>query len=94
MDAKNIALLAAIFGLVGSVILAFSLNRVLAEVRFAVDALSNSIESVVSKGDVFVFRGLDARLRTANRISNSWVRAGIYCLLTSAALAAWSIYAA
>jgi len=94
IDAKTIALLAAILGLVGSVILAFSLNRVLFEVRFAIDALATSVESVVSKGDVYVFRGLDERLKTANRISNSWVRAGIYCLLASAALAAWSIYAA
>ena len=94
MDTKTIALLAAILGLVGSVTLAVSLNRVLFEVRFAVNALATSIESVVSKGNVCVFLGLGERLKTANRISNLWVCAGICCLLTSAALAAWSIYAA
>ena len=94
MDGKSIQLLAAILGLVGSVILAVSLNRVLFEVRFAIDALATSIETVVSEGDVYIFRGLDERLKTASRISNSWVRAGIYCLSASAVLAAWSIYAA
>jgi len=94
MDGKIVQLLAAILGLVGGVILAFSLNRVLFEVRFAVDALATSIESVVSKGDVYIFRGLDERLKTASCISNSWVRAGIYCLAASAVLAAWSIYVA
>lgn len=93
MDGKTVQLLAAILGLVGGVILAFSLSRVLFEVRFAVDALATSIESMVSKGDVYVFHGLDERLKTASRISNSWVRSGIYCLAASAILAAWSLYA-
>jgi hypothetical protein len=94
MDGKTIQLLAAILGLVGSVILAVSLNRVLFEVRFAINALATSIESVVSNGNVYVFRGVDERLKTASRISSSWVRAGIYCVSASAVLAAWSIYAA
>jgi len=94
MNGKTIQLLAAILGLVGSVILAVSLNRVLFEARFAIDALATSIEAVVSKGDVYIFRGLDKRLKAASRISNSWVRAGIYCLSASAVLAVWSIYAA
>lgn len=94
MDGKTIQLLAAILGLVGSVILAVSLNRVLFEVRFAINALATSIESVVSNGNVYVFRGIDERLKTASRISSSWVRAGIYCVSASAVLAAWSIYAA
>lgn len=94
MDGKTIQLLAAILGLIGSVILAVSLNRVLFEVRFVIDALAVSIDTVVSKGDVYVFRGLDERIKTASRISNSWVRAGIYCVFASALLAAWSIYVA
>ena len=93
MEPKTISLLAAILGLIGSTILAVSLNRVLSEVRFCIDALSTSIESVVSKGDVYVFRGLDQRLRKANHISGWWVRSGIFCIAVSAALAAWSIYA-
>ena len=94
MNGKTIQLLAAVLGLVGGVILAFSLNRVLSEVRLAVDALSTSIESVASQGNIYVFRGLDERLKTASKASNSWVRAGIYCLAASAVLTAWSIYAA
>jgi hypothetical protein len=93
MDGKSVQFLAAILGLVGGVILAFSLNRVLREVRIAVDVLATSIESVVNKGDVYIFK-LDESLKKASRISDSWVRAGIYCLAASAALTAWAIYAA
>ena len=93
MEPKILSLLAAILGLVGSIILAVSLNRVLCEVRFCIEALSTSIESVVSSNNVFLFGGLDKRLKDANRISNSWVRSGIYCVAASAALAALSIYA-
>ena len=93
MDGKTIQLFAAIFGLAGGVILAFSLNRVLSEVHLAVNALSTSIESVVNRGDIYVFRGLDERLKTASRTSNSWVRAGIYCLVASAIISAFAIYA-
>lgn len=92
MDAKAFSLIAAIFGLVGSVILAYSLNRVLSEVGLAVEALANSIESVAGNGDCVIYRGLDKRFKKANRISNSWVRAGIYCLLFSTGLAAWGLY--
>lgn len=68
MDAKSISLLSSFLGLSGGILLAYSLNRVLGEVRFSIDALSTSIESVVSSGDVYVFRGLDERLKTANQI--------------------------
>lgn len=91
MDGKTIQLLAAILGLAGGVILAFSLNRVLSEVLLAVNALSTSIESVATKGDVYVFRGLDERLNNANTTSNSWVRAGIYCLTAPAVISAFGI---
>lgn len=93
MDAKTISLLSSILGLTGGVLLAYSLNRVLDEVSFCINILSTSIESVVSNGDVYFFRGLDERLKTANKISNSWVRSGIYCLVASLILAAYAIYA-
>ena len=73
-------------------ILAYSLNRVLSEMRLALNALSTSIESVVQSGDIYVFRGLEERIATANRLSGSWVRAGIYCLVGSAVLTAISIF--
>lgn len=93
MDPKLLSLFAAIFGLLGGTILAVSLNRVLSEVRFAIDALSTSIESVVRGGDIYVFKGLDERVKEANHISGSWVRGGIYCLAASTVLAALSVYA-
>ncbi len=75
-------------------ILAFRFTRVLTEIHIAIEALSTSLESVASSRDIYIFTGLDERIKTANRIANSWVRAGIYCLVASTVLAAWSIYAA
>jgi hypothetical protein len=91
---QTFSLLAALIGLAGSAILAFSLNRVLSETRLALDMVATSIESIASGGDVYVFTGLDTRLKDASRISNSWVRAGLYCLVASAALTALSLFSA
>ncbi len=90
----HLSIISAILGLLGGVILAFSLNRVLSEVQFSIDALALSIESVARTGDVYLFTGLDDRLNKAKRISSSWVRAGIYCLVASVTIAASNIYIA
>ncbi len=94
MSAQTASLLAAITGLAGGAILAFSLNSVLFEVRFALTLLSQSVDSIAGKGDVVVYQGIAERLQKANRVSGSWVRAGIYCLVASCVLAAWSLYSA
>ena len=91
MDAKNIQMLASVSGLIGSIILAFSLDRVLTETRLAINALATSIRTVVSQGDIYVFDGLDIRLEKASYISKWFVRAGIFFLVISTFLAAWSI---
>jgi hypothetical protein len=78
LSAQSLSLLAAIFGLAGGIILAFSLNRVLSEIRFALDMIATSIEIITGAGNVYVFKGIDTRLKNASRISGSWVRAGIY----------------
>jgi hypothetical protein len=91
---QTLSLLAALTGLGGGTILAFSLNRVLSEVRLALDMVATSVESIASNGDIYVFTGLDTRLKNAARISNSWVRAGLYCLLASAGLTALSLFSA
>jgi hypothetical protein len=92
MDAQNVQFFAGLLGLVGGVILAFSLNGVLSEVNFAVTALSTSLESVVGGRDVYIFGGLNDRLKNASRISASWVRAGLYCLIVSTFLSTFSIF--
>lgn len=94
MDIKIIQLIAAIFGLFGGIILAYSLNKVVSEVSFAINALATSIQTVVSSGNVYIFEGLDKRLNNANTISNLWIRIGIGCMIISTILTAYSICAA
>lgn len=92
MTLQTMQLLSATFGLAGGAILAFSLNAVLSATRLGINALSTSIESLATQGDVYVFRGIDEQLRRANRVANSWVRAGLYSLVVSAVLAALATY--
>ena len=92
MENKILQLVASLLGLIGGIILAYSLNRVLSETRLAVTALSTSIQSLAQSHNVYLFEGLDVRLLNANRIAGSWVRAGIYCLTGSAVLTSISIF--
>jgi hypothetical protein len=85
-------LLAAVTGLAGSVMLAISLNKVLNEIGFAIDALSTSIQSLASARHIYVFNGIETRINKAKRISNFWVRGGITFVVVSALLTSASIF--
>jgi hypothetical protein len=83
MNSNCIQLVGAIIGLFGSIILAFSLNKLLSEIRFSINAMATSIESVANEGDVYIFTGLNERLRNADSLSKWWIRTGVFCLTTS-----------
>ena len=55
MDIKTISLISSCLGLIGGVLLAYSLNRVLDEIRFCIKSMSTSIASFASNGDVYIF---------------------------------------
>jgi hypothetical protein len=93
MNPKCIELLSAVFLLIGGVILAFSLDVVIKELQLAIQYLSASIETIASSGPAIVFTGLDERSKRAERVSRRWVTGGLLCLVISAALAIWGIYA-
>jgi hypothetical protein len=86
-----VQLLSAILGLVGSAILAFSLDRVLSELRLALSLVRTSVESIAHSGDVYLFGGVDKRLDAAEQASKIWVRVGLICLFGSFALAALAL---
>jgi hypothetical protein len=92
MSSHIVSFASAILGLVGSIILAFSLNRLLSEVNFAINAMSVSIESMASSGNIYVFGGMDEILDRAKGTSSSWVRSGIYFLVSSTLLASWNLF--
>lgn len=77
MDAKQIQLLSAIFGLVGGAIFAFSLNSVISTLNLVIEAVPTSIESIASKGPIYFFEAVDTHIKNAGRTSKDWVRAGI-----------------
>lgn len=92
MNSATWALVAAIVGLAGGGVLAFSLNRVLWELGFDVEAVNTSIASMASGGDVYVFQGLDARLKKANKVSARLVTLGLLLLVLSFSCSAVSLW--
>ena len=65
--------------LLGGCFLAFALGRALWEISFSIQAISLSIESIASKGDIYVYRGLEARLKRAVRRGAwfTWIGVGL-----------------
>ncbi len=91
MTPQILSVLSAIFGLIGGIILAISLNKVIDEIDSAIGFLSISVESMAYRGDKFIFGGLDKNIKKAKQIAGMWVRCGIYCLAGSAIFASLSI---
>lgn len=78
-----LALGAAATALIGGVVLAFATGRILWEVVFAINAVSTSIQSIVSTSDVYVFNGLDERLKSAMKNARRLTLLGVVLLAVS-----------
>lgn len=81
-----VQILSALLGLLGSAILAFSLDRILSELRLGLGLVRTSVESLAHRGDVYLFDGVDKRLDAAEQSSKKWVRLGLGLLAGSFAL--------
>lgn len=93
MQLQTLSAISAILGLIGGIILAYSLNQVIDKLKDSLDHLSVSIESIASQGDIYVFTGLDKNIEAANRISQYWVRTGLAFLVASVIIAIYVLYA-
>ncbi|AKU21243.1 hypothetical protein ACZ75_06870 [Massilia sp. NR 4-1] len=82
----TVQLLSALLGLLGSAILAFSLDCILSELRLGLELVRTSVASLAHPGDVYLFEGVDKRLDAAEQSSKKWVRLGLGLLVGSFAL--------
>jgi hypothetical protein len=67
-------------GLVGSGVLAVSLDRPLQIIRLHLDALDTTVQAAMGRGNVPVFKGFDEQHRKSNAASTNRVRAGVWIL--------------
>src|ERR1700693_888996 len=81
-------------GLLGSVILAFSLNGVLSEIALAINFIDTALEGMLSsQGDILRARGLQRRLDRATRKSSRWTIVGLIMLAAAFGLQLIALYA-
>ena len=73
MSSQCLSIVGAAAGTLGSVICAFSLNRVLTALMLAREAMDATLQAVVKNADpIVVFTGFDKRLTAASRRS-AWL---------------------
>lgn len=87
-----VTLFGTLIAFVGTAILAFSLGRVFWELRFAVDAISTTIENFVSGKDVYVFTGLEERISEALTTSKYPMLTGLLLIAISMPVQGYSLY--
>jgi hypothetical protein len=73
----------ATIAFVGTIVLAFSLGGVFRELKFALSALSTTFESFISGGDIYVFNGLEKRIKIALKRVNIPIFIGLGLLVLS-----------
>ena len=72
-----------ILGLVGSMLLAINLTRIIKLLILSVKAHETSIESIVGKNDVYIFKGFGKQLNNAKKYNNSITAWGFWLLVIS-----------
>ena len=87
-----ISLTGSVIAFIGTVIMAFSLGGVFWELKFGLEALSSTIESITSGGDIFVFRGLEERVQRALKKARPLTFVGLFFITTSIILQSISLY--
>ena len=76
-----ISLMGLILNTLGSIILAFSLNKVTKMLNTSITALENFKYSYLSGGDVFSFTGMDKHRNKALKISRYMTNIGLILLI-------------
>ena len=83
---------AAFFGLAGSIILAYCINQVLAELKFGLELMNNSIAALAEGRPVPIFVGIGTRIERAQRLSTVWVSGAVVLPIVSFLCAGAAMY--
>ena len=89
---ENISIFGSLIAFLGSVILTFSMGRVFWELRFALQAISTTIQSIVQRGDIYVFNGLEDRIKYALSASKIPTTLGLLMVASSIPIQSYSLY--
>jgi len=92
INSEYVSIFGAALAFVGTIVLAFSLGKVLWEFMFSINAISTSIESIADGGDVYVFQGLHKRMSKAISASKIPTWSGITLVFISMLMQGYSLY--
>ncbi|EPR2254643.1 hypothetical protein [Enterobacter hormaechei] len=92
INSEYVSIFGAVLAFVGTIVLAFSLGKVLWEFMFSIDAISTSIESIADGGDIYVFQGLHKRISKAISASKKPTWIGIILVFISMLMQGYSLY--
>lgn len=92
INSEYVSIVGAVLAFVGTIVLTFSLGKVLWEFMFSIDAISTSIESIADGGDIYVIQGLHKRISTAISASKRPTWIGIILVFISMLMQGYSLY--
>lgn len=92
INSEYVSIVGAVLAFVGTIVLAFSMGKVLWEFMFSIDAISTSIESIANGGDIYVIQGLHKRISKAISASKRPTRIGIILVFISMLMQGYSLY--
>lgn len=92
INSEYVSIVGAVLAFVGTIVLAFSMGKVLWEFMFSIDAISTSIESTADGGDIYVFQGLHERISKAISSSKKPTWIGIILVFISMLMQGYSLY--
>ncbi|HDU5583190.1 TPA: hypothetical protein RFV50_004888 [Klebsiella aerogenes] len=92
INSEYVSIVGAVLAFVGTIVLAFSMGKVLWEFMFSIDAISTSIESIADGGDIYVFQGLHERISKAISSSKKPTWIGIILVFISMLMQGYSLY--
>ena len=77
------SIIETVLAIIGSIMLAFSMHKVFRELGFGINAISTTIQSMNSRGDMFVFKGLDKRIDNVQKYTKLPTTIGIFLITIS-----------
>ena len=89
---EYISITGSVVAFIGTVILTLSLGGIFWELKFALTALSTTLESFISGRDIFVFTGLEERIKKALKKVKIPTYIGLFLIIASIIIQSFSLY--
>ncbi len=93
-DPAALSIIGSFIAFAGTIVLAFSLGGVIAELKLSVKAIYATITSIVAGGDIYLFEGWEGRVSRAITKVGRLTYLGLFLVVISLLFQGYSIYVA